>query len=274
LGWSSAAGRTRSLDGKSGRLSEQLAAFPLLVWTEAESALVGGPPAVRRRFFDRGLVLERPALLAHLGRFERALGEKRALLAHGGGGRELAAWNELVAREGAAIAAARAAFVEALAESLTRALAATALALPAITLRYRPSPAEALVGEAAYAAALARATAAESARRQPLVGSHRDEIEILWGGAVARRSASAGERKAVGLLLMAALADRLAASDRRPALLLDDADTELDRRRLERLLAAFTPFPRLVVSSNRPEVWPASAQLEAVDVEALARAAA
>lgn len=271
-GWSAAAGRTRSLDGKGGRLSEQIAAFPLLVWTEAESALVGGPPAVRRRFFDRGLVLERPALLARLGRFERALGEKRALLARGGGARELAAWNELLGAEGAAIAAARAAFVGAIGDELVRAVAATGLALPAIELAYRPSPAAALAGEAAYTEALAAAAAAELARRQPLAGAQRDEIEIRWDGAAARRSASAGERKAVGMLLLAALAAHLTARGAAPTLLLDDADTELDRGRLARLLAAFAPFSRLVVSSNRPEVWPAAAALETVDVEALASA--
>jgi DNA replication and repair protein RecF len=273
LGWSAAVGRERALDGKSGRLSAQLAAFPLLVWTEAESALVDGPPAVRRRFFDRGLVIERPALLAELGRYERALGEKRALLARGGaGGGELAAWNELLAGSGATLAAARAGFLAGLAGALHAALAATGLELPAIALRYRPSPATALGGAGEIFAALERAAATELARRQPLVGAQRDEIEILWDGAAARRSASAGERKAVGLLLVAALAQRLADGGRAPALLLDDADTELDRGRLERLLAAFAPFPRLLVSSNRPEVWPATAGLASVDVAALAAA--
>ena len=224
LGWRAGAGRERSLDGKTVRLGEQLAAFPLLAWTEAESALVAGGPSLRRRFFDRGMVLERPALLASLGRYERALAEKRALLAASGGTRSLAAWNELLAREGAVVAAA---------------------------------------------------ANEERARRQPLLGPHRDEIEILWDGAPARRAASAGERKAIGLLLVAALARRLGESAAgAPALLLDDADAELDRPRLARLLAAFEGFRRLLVSSNRPEVWPAAAGLTRVAVEALGEGAA
>ena len=86
--------------------------------------------------------------------------------------------------------------------------------------------------------------------------------------------ASAGERKLVGLLLLAALARRLGALGRPPALLVDDADAELDRGRLEGLLATLAGFPRLLLSSNRPEVWPAAAGLERVDVEALRPASA
>jgi DNA replication and repair protein RecF len=275
LAWRADAGRTRTLDGKTARLGEQLATLPLLAWTEAESGLVAGGPALRRRFFDRGLVLERPAHLAHLGRYERALAEKRALLAAGGGSAaSLAAWNELLAREGAALAAARAAFVAALERELAATIAGAGLALPPVALRYRPSPDAALAGEAALAAALAAAGGEERARRQPLVGAQRDEIEILWAGAPARRSASAGERKALGLLLTAALARRLAAGESgAPTLLLDDADTELDRERLARLVAAFDGLPRLVVSSHRAAAWPASAGLATVAVEGLVRAA-
>jgi recombinational DNA repair ATPase RecF len=73
-----------------------------------------------------------------------------------------------------------------------------------------------------------------------------------------RREASTGERKALALALLAALAGLLARAGREPLLLLDDADAELDRRRAERLLERFSPFRQVVFSSSRPEVWPAS----------------
>lgn len=270
MGWRTGEGRSRALDGKSVRLSEQLAAFPLLVWTEAERGLIDGGPAERRRFFDRGLVLERPALLGRLGRYQHALAEKRTLLATGCGEQQLAAWNELLAEEGSAIAAARAAFTAAVAEDLTAVAAATPAALPTITLRYKPSPPGALDGREAYFAALSAASRSERERRQPLLGVHRDEIELRWSDAPARRSASAGERKTLGLLLLAAVAGRVARGGRQaPALLLDDADAELDRPRLEGLMATFAGWPRLFVTSNRPEVWTDSAALETVAVAEL-----
>jgi DNA replication and repair protein RecF len=271
LGWSRAAGRNRELDGKSAPLAEHLAALPLLVWTHAEHELLLGPPALRRRFFDRGLVHLRPGLLESLGRYERALTDKRALLATGRAQpRELDAWDALLARHGAEIVAARAMLIDELDGHLSALVATSELSWPPAALRYRPSPASARDGEAALLAAFEEARPSELARRQPLVGPQRDEIEILWQGEAARRGASAGERKGLGLLLLAALASRLAAAGREPALLVDDADSELDARRHAQLLRAFAGFARVLWTSNRPEVWPAETGAATVLVERLA----
>ncbi len=248
--------RRRSLDEKRSPLAEHLAVLPTLSWTRADTEIVAGVPAARRRFLDRGLVHLKPALLAELGRYERALAAKRALLAR----REtadLAAWNELLARHGAALAAGRSGLVDALAAELAAAAAETGLGLPALSLTYLPSPPEAVAGAEALAAALERATGAERRRCRPLIGPHRDELEIGWGGAPARAVASGGERKALGLLLQVALARRLAAAGREPLLLVDDADAELDRRRLAGLLPLYAGFEQVFLTSNRAEIWPA-----------------
>ena len=258
--------RRRTLDDKRGPLAEHLAVLPTLAWTQADNEIVAGAPLARRRFLDRGLVHWKPALLAELGRYERALAEKRALLARRASG-ELAAWNELLARHGAALAAGRAALTAALATALAAAAADTGLGLPELSLVYRPSPPEAVDGSAALAAALERAAAAERRRGRPLVGPHRDELEIGWGGAPARTIASGGERKALGLLLQVALARWLAAAGREPLLLVDDADAELDRRRLEGLLPLYDDFAQVLLTSNRPEAWPALPGLARLVVE-------
>ena len=67
--------------------------------------------------------------------------------------------------------------------------------------------------------------------------------------------ASAGERKAIGLALVAAHGEVIAGVGREPVYLLDDADTELDRDRLAALWAAFDAARQLFVTSNRPQVW-------------------
>lgn len=268
VGWSSAAGRTRAHDGRVGPLSEHLRQLPLLLWWQGEAQVVSGGPEARRRFFDRGTVHLRPGHLAELTLFARALVEKRALLERRDA-RGLIDWNRLLARHGAAIAEARQATIASVETELAALARASDPSLPPIALRYRPSPAAALAGEEALARELEQGSAAEQRAGRPLVGAQRDEVELLWGGRPAREVASAGERKTIGLLLLAAQAKRLKAAGREPVLLVDDADAELDGARLEQLFALFDSLSRLIVTSNRPELWRFTARLQPVDVREL-----
>ncbi|HSM14407.1 MAG TPA: DNA replication and repair protein RecF [Thermoanaerobaculia bacterium] len=246
--------RRRRLDGRDASLAEHLEVLPILAWGPDDTEIVAGGPEHRRRLLDRGLVHLRPLVVESLGRYRRALAEKRALLARGDR-RGLEGWNGVLARHGAEISGARAGLAAEVDVALGELASRHAPELPPVGLRYRPSHPSALEGEAALAAALERARAEESERRQPLLGPHRDRVELVWDGEDARRVASAGERKALGLLLLAALATRLAAAGREPALVLDDIDAELDRGRLERLAGLFEAFSRRWLSSNRPQVW-------------------
>jgi DNA replication and repair protein RecF len=253
VAWSSA-GRTRTLDGKETPLVEHLAALPVLAWSRGEAELVAGGPAARRSFLDRGLVHVRPAVLEDLARYRRALAEKRALLARRDE-RGLEAWNALLARHGAALGAARARLAEEVGHELAELARRHAPELSPLALRYRPAAPATLAGEAELARALEAARGEELARRSPLVGPHRDEVELEWAGVPVRGAVSAGEAKALGLLLVAALARRLARAEREPTLLLDDADAELDAARVARIAEAFAGFERVLVTSSRGEVW-------------------
>lgn len=267
VGWARGGARHRRLDGRESALAEHLAVQPVLAWTAAESALLAGPPAVRRRFLDRALIAWRPASFATLARYGKALAAKRALLA-AGERLGLDAWNELLAREGAALAAGRSELVEALRQELTPLIAEAGFADFGLAVTYRPNPESALEGETALHAALVDATEREIRRGLPLLGPHRDEIEIRMEEHEARRVASAGERKALGLLLLAAQARLLARRGRRPLLLLDDADTELDAARLAAVWRPLAASEQILATSNRPEVWASLALSGSYRVEA------
>lgn len=132
--------------------------------------------------------------------------------------------------------------------------------LPEIELRYQPSPPQGLEGAAAIAAVLDKAVERERRRQQPLLGPQRDELEILWGGRELRRVASAGERKALSLLLLAAHGRVVEAAGRRPVYLLDDADAELAPPSVAAVWSVFArrvaaTGGQLFASSNRPQVW-------------------
>lgn len=243
----------RAVDGKAGSLAEHLAALPVVAWHAGEADVLTGAPGARRRFLDRGVVGSRPAALGALARFRATLYAKRQLLAGEGAGLE--AWNEVLAAVAAEVIQLRQAYFERLERELAAVVEEAGLPLPPVELRYRPSPASGLSGAAEIAASLARIADRERRRQLPLVGPQRDDLEVLLGGHEVRRVASAGERKAVSLLLLAAHGRVLAAAGRAPLYLLDDADAELAAPTLAALWRVFSGALQLVATSNRPQVW-------------------
>ncbi len=246
--------KRRRVQGREAPLGEHLARLPLVAWTEAEHDLVAGPSLARRRLLDRADMLLRPAAVAEHAALARVLAQKRRLLAEGGSGLE--AWNDLLAPLVVRRAERRAELAARLAEALATRLAEAGADLAAPRLALRPSPAVALEGETAVRRALAAAASEERERRQPLLGPQRDRVELTLAAGEARRFASAGERKLLALALLAALARLLASAGRAPLVLLDDAASELDGRRLEMALALFSGAPQVIATSAGEGLWP------------------
>jgi len=244
-------GRERTLQGKPSTLGEQIALLPLVVWSEGERDLLRGPDAVRRRFLDRALLFLEPSALAREAEQARAWRQKRRLLATTGAAAELAAWNELLAPLMVRTARSRAALCDSIGELANARLLAGGSDLPPITVDYRPSPEEALVGERELLAALAAREAEERERRIPVVGPQRDRVAIALGERGSRRFASGGEQKLVALALVAAVAARLVSEKRAPLVLLDDLESELDDRRRELAERLFDDLPQVVATSSR-----------------------
>jgi DNA replication and repair protein RecF len=255
VGWTTEGGLERRLNGKSATLAEHLAVQPVVSWSAADGELLDGPPALRRRLLDQGVVAARPGTLVVLARYRQALEQKRRLLAEGLGG--LAPWNELLAVAAAELTGLRRDFAEQLGEGLATLLADSPLDLGSVELIYRPSIEPGEGGAEAILARLEEARDGERRQRRPLLGPHRDDLEVLWQGRGLRRAASAGEKKLLGLALTAARGRLLEAAGRQPLYLLDDADGDLDRGRLEAAWELFTDAPQLVATSHRPEAWEA-----------------
>ena len=246
--------RTRALNGKVTPLAEHLAVLPVVAWTSAaEAEVLVGAPKARRRFLDRGVVGIRPPALEVLGRYREALRQKRGLLAGDGAGIEI--WNEMLAAYAADVIALRERYVELLRGELAQVITEAGLPFPPIEIRYRPSPANGLEGQQAIADALDKIAERERRRQLPLLGPHRDELEILWGGYEIRRVASAGERKSLSLMLLAAHGRVLEGVGRSPVYLLDDMDAELSPQTLASVWKVFQGARQLFATSNRPQVW-------------------
>lgn len=251
--------RNRLVNGQRGSLAEYLGVLPVVTWTMADAEVLAGSPAERRRFLDRGVVGRRPAAIDILTRYRQALQEKRRLLeqlrATPSRRSEIETWNLVLAAAAAELTAQRAAYVEVLKERLNEVLERCELGIPPIQLSYRPSPASSLEGQGKIFDELMEKAEREIETGSPAMGPHRDDLRILWGGHDVRRVASAGERKALGLALQVAHGEILSAAGRAPIYLLDDADTELDRQRLEAIWQPLLDAGQLFASSNRPEIW-------------------
>ncbi len=258
LGWDSGK-RLRLVNRRRTSLAEHLAALPAICWSSRDTQILVGPPAERRRFLDRGVVGRKPGAIMVLTRYRQAMQEKRRWLQrHQRGGRaELESWNRVLAESAAEIIRLRAAYGASLGEALKTTLETCAAELPEIEIRYRPSPRRGTEGAAAILAELEAVSDRECRIEQPVIGPHRDDMEICWGGDEIRRVASSGERKYLGLILLAAHGQVLEQGGRSPIYLLDDVDTELDQSRLESLWRAFGSARQLVATSNRPRVWEA-----------------
>jgi DNA replication and repair protein RecF len=253
LGWQRSE-RLRLANGKAVPLAEHVALQPVVLWTAGEADLLAGAPALGRKLIDRGLVSTRPSSLATLSRYRRVLAQKRQLLASGRAD-GLDTWNELLAESAAEVIALRAAYVAALSAALAAVRERTRLSLPPLRVEYLPSPRAGIGGRDAILAALDRIAARERERGAPLLGPHRDALRLLWDGRDVGAVASAGEGKALGLLLAAAQGTLVEGTGREPIYLLDDADAELDRERLAAVWEAFAPVRQLLATSSRPEVW-------------------
>jgi DNA replication and repair protein RecF len=246
--------RIRALNGKVTPLAEHLAVLPVVAWTAAaEAEVLVGAPKARRRFMDRGVVGIRPAALEVIGRYREALKQKRGLLLSDGAGIEI--WNEMLAATAADVITQRQRYVELLKTQLVRVIEASSFPFPPVELHYLPSPANGLEGAGVIAEALDRMADRERRRQMPLLGPHRDELEILWGGHEIRRVASAGERKALSLMLLAAHGRVMEEAGRSPLYLLDDMDAELAPQTVASVWGVFRGASQLVATSNRPQVW-------------------
>lgn len=246
--------RVRTLNGKVTPLAEHLAVLPVVAWTAAaEAEVLVGAPKARRRFMDRGVVGIRPPALEVLGRYRDALRQKRGLLLGDGMGIEI--WNEMLAATAADVISQRHRYVELLKAQLAQVIEASGFPFPPIELRYLPSPADGLEGQQVIADALDRIADRERRRQMPLLGPHRDELEILWRGHEIRRVASAGERKALSLMLLAAHGRVMEEAGRSPVYLLDDMDAELAPPTVASVWGVFRESGQIIATSNRPQVW-------------------
>lgn len=240
------AGRKLFLDdGPVSRLQEWFSPIRAILFCPEHAAIVRGGPDERRRFIDRARFTAAPAYLDLVRAYHRVVRQKATLLRGPVRDAELDIWDQRLVELGVRMARQRQIMVDELRgpfQQMIREIAGNekvdlqlrGVGIPGVT-------------PGSLAAIVARARPEERRQRRVLAGPHRDDLAILLGGRLARNYASQGQARSLVLALK--LAELLAARHRAdaPLFLLDDLTSELDARRMRRLVG--------VLAGMQSQVW-------------------
>ncbi|MBE6559674.1 MAG: DNA replication/repair protein RecF [Ruminococcaceae bacterium] len=257
-------------------VKELVGSFRAVLFSPEHLALVSGSPAERRSFLDIAIAQLFPRYVSALTAYTRTLTERNALLrfAADGGSVSPQQWDvyaEQLARSGAFIAAARAAYTDRLScyvaecfAEMTEGRETPCLTYTGIGAAYCTPPAcDADVHERAAHPAPALAQAIydglccerqrEIAAGTTLHGVHRDDITISLNGEAAKLYASQGQTRSLALAMKlgeGALSRTLGGEE--PVYLLDDVFSELDAGRRNYLLSALGER-QVIITSCEPD---------------------
>lgn len=249
--------RSVLLDGKKPeRLASYATRTPAVVFHPGDVELVNESAAGRRKLLDRvALYLDPSSSDARL-RYTRALRERKvALDVRGPAARELDAFEQVMAEQGARFARARAEAAERLIRALEPAFVRMAQPGLALHAQYKPGGS---VDAAEFAAELVARRQRDARQRAASFGPQRDEIQLVVDGRSARHHASQGQQRILTLALKVAELECVRDARRaHPVLLLDDVSSELDPART----GAVYDFLRetqsqVFVTTTRPELFP------------------
>ncbi|HUO85314.1 MAG TPA: DNA replication and repair protein RecF, partial [Thermoanaerobaculia bacterium] len=242
IGLEIAPARRRELliNGQRATLHEYVRHLPLVAYSSSRLEILRGGPEERRRFLDRGIAMLHPGYLELLGRYQRALRQRNALLARISTGESrpgaLEPWNAEFLELAAAIVTARTAYTSDLLDEFHRTVRAHDYRLGDMSIRYDPSGLG--PGGEGGEEALRKLAKREIAAGFTLIGPQRDEVTFLMGGEQpAGEVLSGGEVKMLILFLkFSKIALFVQRFEQTPVFLLDDVDAELDLKIIERLL--------------------------------------
>ncbi|HVZ05879.1 DNA replication/repair protein RecF [Hyphomicrobium sp.] len=247
-------GRIVRIDGVAQSGSGVLADYLEIVWVmPAMDGLFTGAASERRRFLDRLILCFDHSYRTIAGRFERAMTSRNRLLADGvRDNAQLSGFEQVMAENGIAVAAARLEAVAAMAAIVAhRRERNPNSAFPWSSFRLEGSIEESLQrlsaveAEDVYAQTLRETRERDRAASRTLDGPHRSDLIVEHGPkALAARQCSTGEQKALLLGLVLAHAELLTERQEgaAPILLLDEITAHLDA---DRRAALFEEILRL-----------------------------
>ena len=223
--------------------------------------LVQGPPSGRRRFLDILISQADPLYLKSLQRYQQVLRQRNRLLRLRREGRaspeEMEFWDGELVKEGSWLTWRRHEIMSILWPACIRHHRDLSGQGENLELHYRPSvPLSDLQADLAdnYRNLLESQAAREAATAATASGPHRDDFDIIVNGMDMGAYASRGQARTLALALRLGEAETLSAvRGRDPMLLLDDALSEMDAHRRQRVLEKASTYPQVLITTTEPE---------------------
>jgi len=263
------------VNGVSQRALDYLGRVNVVMFSPQDLDLVGGQPALRRRYLDITISQVEPRYIRALQQYNRVLVQRNHLLRmiRDGHARtdQLAFWDEQLIESGAVVVAYRRRLVaelDGLAQAVHRRLAGVPerlylryvsnlgghcqLSLSECALQGGAPDADEIAAVAsAFQSELKGLQEREIAAGMSLIGPHRDDLQFLLGRNDVAIYGSRGQQRTVALALKLAEAAYLRERTREhPILLLDDVFSELDAQRRRHILASIEPGQQVLVTTT------------------------
>jgi DNA replication and repair protein RecF len=248
-----------SVNNKNEAVQRFLGQLHAVIFNSDELEIVRGTPEARRKFLDGGIVSIYPPFVQTLTDYNRVIRQKNSLLqsAQENGfsiektAELLEPWNEQLILHAARIHKARLRFVERLNEVLEKKL----FDREEVSIRYVSS----LEGKGdlndypnLLAERLKLRVQAELVAGYALIGTHRDDLDVLFDGHDLRKYGSSGQQRSALLVLqLANLSVYHSQNQEYPLFLLDDIDAELDYKRIGQLLEFLQDKTQTFVTTSK-----------------------
>jgi DNA replication and repair protein RecF len=251
--------KTLAINNKKETIHRYLGELHTIVFNSDELEIVRGGAEARRKFLDGGIVSIYPPFVQTLADYNRVIRQKNSLLqsAQENGfsvektAELLEPWNEQLIALAARIYKARIRYVERLQEVLEKKL----FGKEEVSIRY-VSTLEGKGDLSDYAALLEERlklrVQAELASGHSLIGTHRDDLDVLFDGHDLRKYGSSGQQRSALLIIqLATLSVYHLQNHEYPLFLLDDIDAELDYRRIGQLLEFLSGKTQTFITTSK-----------------------
>lgn len=251
--------KTLSVNNKKETVTRYLSELHAFVFNADQLEIVRGQPDARRRFLDAGITAIYPPFVQTLSDYNRVIRQKNSLLQSAldnefsleKTAEMLEPWNEQLVQLAARIYKARLRYVERMQEVLQKKL----FEKEEVSIRYVSS----LEGKgdlSDYAALLTERlkirVQAELVAGHALLGTHRDDLDILFDGHDLRKFGSSGQQRSALLILqLANISVYYAQHSEYPLFLLDDIDAELDYKRIGQLIEYLSDKTQTFITTSK-----------------------